>query len=737
MYQPLLVNMNKLSSDIIKKTMKIGSNQSKLTEQMNKCIKNDSETYEQIASKALNKTKEYKAFFHNIENLAFILNKGELNKGELSKVSCQTLYDYIILNMLSTLHSLEKLNDQTFYPICLASELSDPKSYITTELHGESLLVVKDETNIIRVFYNICPHRYNRLLSGNGIIPKSGITCNYHGWQFDLSGDCQHIPLLSKGAFSGDFCKSSRKLQTLNHFVYKDIIYVCFDPTKKIEKYKVEQNYIAIQIARKREMIFSKKINLWKPSIPDDIRLLLRFGSVERELAVTGKVLDCINTHLIHQLIEGKKDYPSEFNVLLVEYRQLHIIISNYRAAWNISESLQRVISHFNATEKINNQSTLKTADFIIKDLQEVNEPQEALPIWVYDDSELYGLEIESIIKPIWQFVCHECEIPLPGDSCPLHIIGECLIVTRLQDGSLSAGRCLDIKNITESTIESIEINNWYGFLFVRLYASNAPSMDQYWESKDGLFEPYFKNLSPMKGSSWYDIPIEANYKLVWENYLEVYHFPYIHEGRSRICRPKLNSPFWPLREKLSKKTTELDREYHRCIFEGASHSLAEEKQLIAQAEKTRYLEKKLNYILFGAAANQNIGPILFGFTFFPEHVHVNSIIPVSTKECYFRMRCYSFPVDEQTQKGQALVRAREINTGNLLQDVTEEDIALNLQCQSVASTQGFNHTGVLANEEDAIVNFQNYLRRMVPIVRSRKRPQKGMVSKANFYLNN
>lgn len=54
--------------------------------------------------------------------------------------------------------------------ICVAhrSELAEPNDYVTRDIIGESIIVLRDRDGILRAFYNVCPHRGHQLLQGSG-----------------------------------------------------------------------------------------------------------------------------------------------------------------------------------------------------------------------------------------------------------------------------------------------------------------------------------------------------------------------------------------------------------------------------------------------------------------------------------------------------------------------------------------------------------------------------------------
>jgi len=77
--------------------------------------------------------------------------------------------------------------------ICVAhgSELAEPNDYITRELIGENIIVVRGRDSVLRAFYNVCPHRGHELLKGSGKA-RNIITCPYHAWAFKLDGELAH-----------------------------------------------------------------------------------------------------------------------------------------------------------------------------------------------------------------------------------------------------------------------------------------------------------------------------------------------------------------------------------------------------------------------------------------------------------------------------------------------------------------------------------------------------------------
>ncbi len=62
-----------------------------------------------------------------------------------------------------------------------------------------------------------------------------------------------------------------------------------------------------------------------------------------------------------------------------------------------------------------------------------------SLPGWIYGDAEFHALEMERVIRPSWQIVCHDSDIAEPGNYRTLDYLGESIIVIRGDDGMVRA----------------------------------------------------------------------------------------------------------------------------------------------------------------------------------------------------------------------------------------------------------------------------------------------------------
>jgi phenylpropionate dioxygenase-like ring-hydroxylating dioxygenase large terminal subunit len=84
-------------------------------------------------------------------------------------------------------------------PILLAEELNEPDGApVRATILSEKLLAFRDTKGRIGVIDEFCAHRRVSLWYGRN--EECGIRCSYHGWKFDVTGQCVDIPSLPEDA---------------------------------------------------------------------------------------------------------------------------------------------------------------------------------------------------------------------------------------------------------------------------------------------------------------------------------------------------------------------------------------------------------------------------------------------------------------------------------------------------------------------------------------------------------
>ena len=72
-------------------------------------------------------------------------------------------------------------------------QLDQPGRFVTLDIAGEPIVVVRDDSGRLRAFRNVCRHRAARVaISPEG--QASRFRCRYHGWTYDLGGRLRGVP---------------------------------------------------------------------------------------------------------------------------------------------------------------------------------------------------------------------------------------------------------------------------------------------------------------------------------------------------------------------------------------------------------------------------------------------------------------------------------------------------------------------------------------------------------------
>jgi phthalate 4,5-dioxygenase len=82
---------------------------------------------------------------------------------------------------------------QYWVPALLSSELAEPDgSPLRLRLLGEDLVIFRDTAGQVGLLGAHCPHRGASLFFGRN--EECGLRCVYHGWKFDVTGQCVDMP---------------------------------------------------------------------------------------------------------------------------------------------------------------------------------------------------------------------------------------------------------------------------------------------------------------------------------------------------------------------------------------------------------------------------------------------------------------------------------------------------------------------------------------------------------------
>ena len=108
--------------------------------------------------------------------------------------------------------------------ICIGreDEISKTGDYLTHDIAGVPVLIVRQITNEINAFVNACAHRFTCLVSKTSGRAKA-FTCPYHAWTYGLDGSLKRAPFME---MKKGFNLSDHHLKKLHIEVWEGFIYV-------------------------------------------------------------------------------------------------------------------------------------------------------------------------------------------------------------------------------------------------------------------------------------------------------------------------------------------------------------------------------------------------------------------------------------------------------------------------------------------------------------------------------
>jgi phenylpropionate dioxygenase-like ring-hydroxylating dioxygenase large terminal subunit len=105
------------------------------------------------------------------------------------------------------------------------SDIPRSGDYKSFDIGHERAVVVRDASDNIRAFHNLCRHRGSRVVEGEKGHCGSSITCPFHGWSYHLDGALKNIP---KASTFPEIDKSQYGLKSVECEVWHGLIFIRF-----------------------------------------------------------------------------------------------------------------------------------------------------------------------------------------------------------------------------------------------------------------------------------------------------------------------------------------------------------------------------------------------------------------------------------------------------------------------------------------------------------------------------
>ncbi|TGD65588.1 (2Fe-2S)-binding protein [Tabrizicola sp. WMC-M-20] len=106
-----------------------------------------------------------------------------------------------------------------------ADALPNPGDYLTMEISGEPIIILRDRDGMLRGLSNVCRHRMSTLLEGRG--NTRAIVCPYHAWTYNLDGTLRGAPAMT---LNEGFCKDQIALPKVRVETWLGWIMVTLNP---------------------------------------------------------------------------------------------------------------------------------------------------------------------------------------------------------------------------------------------------------------------------------------------------------------------------------------------------------------------------------------------------------------------------------------------------------------------------------------------------------------------------
>ncbi|MCK0102441.1 Rieske 2Fe-2S domain-containing protein [Pseudohalocynthiibacter sp. F2068] len=110
----------------------------------------------------------------------------------------------------------------------LAAEIPKTGDYLTYTIAGEPVFCIRDKSDRVRTYTNVCRHRMMQLLQGRG--RTSRVVCPYHAWTYRHDGQLIGAGYMER---SEGFDKSKICLPEIRTEIWNGWIYVTLNPDAK------------------------------------------------------------------------------------------------------------------------------------------------------------------------------------------------------------------------------------------------------------------------------------------------------------------------------------------------------------------------------------------------------------------------------------------------------------------------------------------------------------------------
>jgi choline monooxygenase len=115
---------------------------------------------------------------------------------------------------------------RTWQLVGRTAQVTEPGAFVTAEVAGEPVVVVRGADGVLRGFFNVCRHHAAAVLAAPcGKVDR--LRCPYHGWTYDLAGRLRGVPEFEAVR---DFDRDAMGLVPLSVATWESFVFVHLDP---------------------------------------------------------------------------------------------------------------------------------------------------------------------------------------------------------------------------------------------------------------------------------------------------------------------------------------------------------------------------------------------------------------------------------------------------------------------------------------------------------------------------
>lgn len=386
-----------------------------------------------------------------------------------------------------------------------------------------------------------------------------------------------------------------------------------------------------------------------------------------------------------------------------------------------------------------------------------MNEQYKSLPGWTYTSDSFFELEKKELFLNNWQLICHVSNIPNAGDYFTFEIFDERIFIIRADDQKVRAfhnvcshratklldevsGSCKDkvtcpyhawsydfqgnlVKVPYEDqftdlvkpdhNLKSVEMEIFKGFIFVKIYPSEKPSVHE-------QFKPYLDEISQYRLEEMKPIgrvtlrPRDVNWKQIADNYVDTLHIPVAHPGLSSLVG-----------KSYGLEVSSNGGYIHKMWGDGKNirqNNLSNQLYDKYLPHISHLPDNKQRYWLY-----YRLWPNL-AFDIYPEQMDFMQFIPISATKTLIREIAYALPDDRRE------IKAAQYLNWRINRQVNNEDTRLIKWVQEGMNTGSFK-SGHLAQTEIGLIDSANKIRKSIPVATLDQEPEKSDISKINDQL--